>query len=1036
MEVKNDSLASKLYPYKIFILGVVAFSIILASHIVDLLPISLYPNSSKPTVRVVASYDMDATSFKEVIGKKMEVSLRNIEGATRIDAKYEPKKTTYYVSFSWDKSSSEAMKEVSTVASFYQSQLPQNYPPIKTYYYDAGLELYIAVKSNKLASDELSKLLEQRLLPILTSIPGISSVYVSPVDQKEVVVKVNPYALVMHKLSIESLIEKLNESRFDARLGTLQSYQDNPEYQVTLGQTPRNIQEIEDLVIDSGSGRLVRLKDLASVELQIKESSRYFYVDDTQVVAVAAWPLPDTNLYEISKLFESAVAAELNGLGEAVILNSPMNYIKVSLYQMGTAVLVGMIFTALSVFAFFRRLSATMIISLSMPISIVFGICMLAIFDAGINLVSVAAVGVASGLVVDSCVFVLERIRYKLSRLNSEQLFTLYSKTVFDATRQSVRSVLITSLTSIVVFFPLLFTQPIVKALIGELAIVIIILLCASVIFSLFVMPALILAFPNKSVIAVTKQLTSRNKTQYINSNKYPKTQKLLSNLWIRGATLGIVSYFCMHSLAVLWNDVKRDVIAQPLPNIIDVGLYFNDSELALSARKQFAIESKSKIEQSIGKQIKFSFVDIRKNVAYISLHLKNYEDAPEIVSKLKRLIEDKKEYSVDVSPWVSASVKIENTPDYTLYVPKADHANSVAQVAEIYRLLKLQDGVSRVKAYPKTKSSNIAQLSLDDSVVAYIDTELSYKELQNSLSLFSKLSIQEEYLYSINMKTGDTPLSIQIGSKGVEKMEHIEQLPIWIDDLSVNFGQLASFEFKEDYLHYHSRNGADIYMLEVWLNDDIQDGKTYLAKALEQNGFKDKNINIVSGNDEITSNISSLIYALYCSLLIIFLILLLDLKSISLCLIALSSIPIGLIGASYSLFYFDSTFSVNSLIGIIMLGGIGVNSSILIIHGYQYSRTEQPELNLYEHVITAVLSRLRPILITSISTVLGMSPLAYGLGNGGPIMQPLGLAMCGGMVAVATLSIVIIPMLLITQQEIANKLKNKQQLNKFKYQN
>ncbi|AOT10596.1 efflux RND transporter permease subunit [Pseudoalteromonas luteoviolacea] len=1022
----QDLYLKKLHPYRAFILGLTFFLVLLSTFVVELLPVSLYPNSTKPTVRVVASYDMDVSSFKELVGKKLEKSLRNIEGVDRVDAKYGPGKTTYYTAFEWNKSSNEAMKEVATVASFYQSQLPSNYPPIKTYYYDAGLELYIAVKSTKMSSEALSVALEQRLTPILSSISGISSVYVSAVDQKEVIVKINPYSLVRYKLSIEDVLDKLKESRFDAHLGTIRSVGDTPEYQVTLGQAAKTISEIENFVLSSGAGRLVKLSDVATVELQVKESSRYFYVDDMQVVAVAAWPLPDTNLYDISKQFESAVAKELNGLGEVIVLNSPMKYIGVSLYQMGVAVLVGMLFTALSVLVFFRKLSATVLITLCMPISIAFGVCLLFLFNAGINLVSVGAVGIASGLVVDSCVFVLEKIRSKLTNLRANESSTSYSRTVIGAVRESVRSVLSTSMTSIAVFLPLLFTQPIIKALIGELSLVIIVLLLASIVFSLFVLPALILLFPGKLSLQTTSfNQDNAEKDNHRTTSLYPKTQRLLSNVWITISILLLTIWLCSHAIGLLWHDVKRDVIAQPLPNIVDVGLYFNDTELPLSKRQQLAFTVKEQVEQVLKDEIKFSFTDIRKGVAYISLHLNNYDQAPSIIKELKKVVPDNENYTADISPWVSASVKVENKPDYRIYIPNGEHERGVKLVSDLYKGFKAENAIIKVVPYPKIKKSSIANLKLNQMVVSSLSNGVDYGDLENSLSLFSKLSLKEEYLYSINMNVGDTPLSIQVGQGGLSGIAEIEQLPIWLDGIAINFGQLAQFVTYDDYLYYHSRNGSDVYMLELWVAKDVENANETISKVIESLELQSLGINVVSVESEVNDNIKSLLYALYASVIIVFLILIIDLKSITLSLVALSCIPFGLVGASYSLFYFGGTFSVNSLIGMIMLAGIGVNSSILIIHSYQDNTIKYPSNNVYENIICAVVSRLRAIFITSISTILGMLPLAYGFGNGGPIMQPLGLAMCGGMLTIALLSIVIIPVLLAAHQRLFAKFTN-----------
>ena len=186
----------------------------------------------------------------------------------------------------------------------------------------------------------------------------------------------------------------------------------------------------------------------------------------------------------------------------------------------------------------------------------------------------------------------------------------------------------------------------------------------------------------------------------------------------------------------------------------------------------------------------------------------------------------------------------------------------------------------------------------------------------------------------------------------------------------------------------------------------------------------KDVSIELLPAQQEIIDSLNQIKVSLVISLLLVFLLLWLQFQSFRQVLIIMMTIPLGLIGALPALLIFNSTLSLNSALGILLLNGIAVNNAILFVEVTNQLRKKG--LPSREAVLEAGRSRLRPILITSLTTSLGMLPIALGLGDGGKILQPLGLTVTCGLMFSTVTALLVVPLLLFKQEEtLASNLSN-----------
>jgi len=962
---------------------------------------------------------MNVLNFRDNIGRKMEQTLKSLNGVVNVDAQYEPDIATFMVKFDWGVDSEQAYQLTASSAAIYQSLLPSNAPKIKSSYYDPGLELYVAVKSKGKSAEELSLLLKKRLEPKLKNIQGISSVYISPVLDKEISIKVDQHLLAAHHLSMVDIVEHISQARFDYSLGVLQAYEDQPELRVVYENNRDSVSKLKSLPILIDAGKILKLGDIAKISLQVRAQDRVFKLNGESVIAIAAWPLPNTDIYNIAHLFEQEVTREIGKDGSVSIINSPIKYIDDSIEQMSIAVLFGMCFAGLSVGLAFRTMRLASIIVLTMPLSIMVSVCFLHLSGVGINIITISAVGIAIGMVVDPAVFVVDRIRFALSAESNTN--SNLAEVVESAVKQSYGSVFSTTLSTVAVFLPLAFTQPVVKALLGDFVIVITCLLLTSLFVSLLVVPTLIvLCYRNSSVRLKVTTSESRWLAQI---PKSLSLERLLQNKYVTFPFFVMVVISSCWSVYLLSYDVKREIVAQPLPNIIDVSLNFTSSELDFDARMGLFDPVYKIIESHSGDSVKFMFSDIRKDVAYLSLHLKDNNNAEELIGKLKTLVPPTDSYDVDISPWVSASLKVEDLPNVRIFFTGLPHEQSVEMLKKTNDFLRSYEGVIKVKTYPSTRTNDLLNVKIKDDVLAWLDGEGKYLNYLEQLNNIVKYSVAPGYMYDINSNAYDIPVMLQLGEHRSKSVEQLENVPIEINGDIFKLSQLADFTVTEKNTKYFSRNSADVYLLEVWLSRTIIHSEPYMLELLNNVPGIDMNyVNVSSTDLEVMDNVSSLIYALYAALILVLLILLLDLVKIPYVVIALSTLPTGIIGAALALYSFESTLSVTSLVGLIMLAGLSVNNSIFIIHGLKQIKSIQPDMSAALKVVAAVRMRLNAVVVTSLSTLCAMLPLALGFGNSGPITQPLGLVMFGGGLTSALFSLTLTPVLLYWYESYAHK--------------
>ncbi|ROS05504.1 multidrug efflux pump subunit AcrB [Sinobacterium caligoides] len=974
------------------------------------LPISLFPKSTKPTIRVTVPHDMDVLELKNDLGRKIESSLLNIEDIEQVDAMYSSGVAKYILKFSWNKPANVALNETTAVVSFFQTHLPDYLPKIKVDYIDSGIENYVAIKSDVMSANDLSVLVESKLKPVLSNIKGLHKSFISKVNREEVRVEINPYALIRHGIKFSELLEVLNNARFNVSLGTIRGNQTRPDKEVFYLQSVKSIEQLKSLVVGKDNDDVIRLQDVADIKLAVAENGRSYYVDERAVVALAAWPRPNTNLYEFSKEFQTIIAEELRGIGDVVILNDPLLYINESLKKVFFAVLLSMLFCAVSVLLAFRSMSLVMLISCIIPCSLLASVLLLQIFNVGLNIVSLAAMSVSCGLVIDNAVVVVDSICQKARELNPLTKND-FVNCVLSSVKESSKAVISASMTTLVVFLPLAFTHPVVYSLIGELSLVVVAVIIFSIILSLFFLPSIVLSFAyftGRWEIFLTKSESSISISNRVYS--------LLLNSILRSKSLqlllvGIFVILCGYSVSLLNNNIRKEIVAEPHPNIIDVELSFFSKHYNQEFRESLLLPIRQQVVNLTQSQVRYVFTDMRPGVAYISLHLKDYRLANQVMEDLKASLKDTKYYNVHVTPWVSAKLTAPKIPDYRILVYGLNESNVRDVHKSLVFDLKNMSEVKRVKFSPKSNLKSEFHVLPNQSLVQTIGMPIPAESLRTEALGIINHALEPQKLFDVKFEDGERPLFVLFDEQ--HDINSLKNIPISINNQVYALRNLVKIEESQEWSDYYSRNGQDIFLIEIWFNlsraDEIV---SFLDQQFKKHKVDGVKFIVQDTQGEIWQSIRSLVIALVTAIALVVVVLLISNNSITYTLVSLTTIPMGFVGATIALYVFNSTLSVNSLIGLLILTGLSINNAILITHKFKLI-LESEDISLKVAIVRAATSRLRAMFVTSTSTVLGMVPIAMGLGSNGNIMQPLGISLGAGLLVSFLLGLLLVPILL-----------------------
>lgn len=1025
----NKLYASPLRVY--FCLGIIAIAGIFAGL---RLPVSLFPNSAKPLIGVNVSYgDATAEEFLNNYGRALESQLKGISTdrleVEQLTSSYEASGVDYKVQFKWGAEPKAALREVESIVNSFGGRLPKDIRDSINIWARNDNSGFLAVSfySQTRDLDALYELLEPLLVPKLTKVQDAQNPDLWNPSRKEVRIELVPETMASLGLLPKDIDKALQ--------GALAGYAGGS---VTIGtqrlsvQMPRASRAVEDLrtvLISTPSGRLVHLGDIARIDLGPQTShAQSFKTSGAPSLILFAQPRPGGNVKRMSEdILEivRAVAPTLPKDVEYRVLVDPSEFIRSAVNNVFHEVILGALLAVGVLFLFIGSLRNVITAAIEIPLSMVLAFILMKVSGMNLNLISLGGLALSAGMNVDASVVVMENIFRHFESVKGPIAFSERLEILSRAVSEVRFSVIASTIASLVVFLPLAFTSDLSYAILGDLAKTVVFSHGFSAIVALVLVPT------------VRLHLMSRPGGDSHPVSPIEKHIKRLEDLYghalsafIGSATLkratygGVVGLLLLLALFVLPR-LPKEILGTPDTDWMMLGVNTKGNTLLRQMESQ-AEEVEARLLSKFGSKIQYTFNQISgPNRAWIMSRLKSKRDMTEVWHGLEAEFSNTPLVKHWVAPWNPAELPIPNPPQMRIAV----RGGSLAARARVTQ--ELDDLLETNKVFPNLSTSPDVSRRENIFISPHLEQwqalwSSGARILPSDLADLARVATNGRKAGEFQVGGRLTNIMLRFPESSVENIETLAALPVGVGSKLVPLKALASVSVSEVDPPIYREDERELFLIEGKQSEEkkqLADGS--LRQALElvnkwkqEHSAETSQVSILFDDAEkdLHEALQQLGTAVALSVLLIFLTLVLQFGDIVNSGLVLVAVPLGFIGVLLSLFIFRSTLSLNSILGVILLNGISVANSIILVDFLK--RLVGEGMSPREAAALAARKRLRPILITSATTVLGMLPIAFGMGEGGRILQPLGIAVTGGLWFSMGLTLFIVPALQVAYLE------------------
>lgn len=966
-----------------------------------------YPSVDPPKVTVSTTYTgANADVIETQITEPLEESINGIEGIKTLTSVSRDGRSTITVEFDLSSDLDNAANDVRDKVSQAIRDLPEDADPPVVSKADADSRpiIFLNIKSDKRSLLELTEIAERDFKERLQTIPGVSEIRIWGEKKYSMRLWLDPTKMAAYQITPMDVRNALLEQNIELPTGRIEGK--NVELSVrTIGRltTP---EEFNELVIKETDNNLVLLKDVGYAVLGPENERTSLKRDGTPMVGNAIVPQPNSNHIEIADEFYrrlELIKKDLPDDIETGIGFDTTEYIRDSITEVKQTIYIAFVMVILVIFLFLRDWRSTIIPVIVIPIALIGSFFVMYIAEFSINVLTLLGIVLAIGLVVDDAIVVLENIYSKIeSGMPSRKAAKEGAAEIFFA-------VIATTLALAAVFLPVIFLEGVTGRLFREFGVVI----AGAVIISSFV------ALTLTPMLAANLLKKEKKRTKfYVKSeafyNRLTQAYKnslsiFLQNRWV-GISILLLSFALIYifgsklssELAPLEDRGNlRVVVSAPEGATYDFMSRYMDKMVALiqeEVPEENGIISVTSPGFGASSSVNSGFVRLR-----LSPSDERQRSQQEIASKLTQQLKSLPEGRAFVAQEQTIGDSRGGLPvQFVIQAPNLDYLKEVlpkfmkkASESEVFSIVDLDLKFNK----PELKVTIDREKALAMGVsVQNIAQTLQLTLAGQRFDFFIMNGKQYQVIGQLDRYNRDEPSDLRNIYVRNDQGDMVS-----LDNL-VNLTEQTTPPQLYRYNRYVSATVSADLADGYTLGNGIQEMERISSGTLSSNFST-----ALSGTSkEFEESATSIYFAFALALIIIYLVLSAQFESFRDPLIIMFTVPMALAGALASLFFFGETLNIFSQIGMIMLIGLVTKNGILIVEFANQRKADG--LGRTEAIINGSAARFRPILMTSLSTVLGTLPIALALGAGSESRVSMGIAVIGGLIFSTILTLYVIP--------------------------
>ncbi|ACV62859.1 acriflavin resistance protein [Desulfofarcimen acetoxidans DSM 771] len=1009
---------------------VIMFFVVLGLYTYGRIGTELFPAINTPYVTVSVSYPgAGAEEIETQIIKPIEENLASLSQLKHINSMASVGRANVSLEFDLTADADEAAIDVQKKVDAISGRFPDGAGDPVVIKRDMNDQPIMTLSlSSKRPQYEIYDLANDIVKERLQRLTGVTEVAISGGQQREIQINIDKTRLEGYGLTLNQVISRLEEENLDDPSGRI----DRPEAEYNLrvlGQF-RSINDIAAIHIPTSSGYPVPLKDIATVTEGYQEVRAFSRLNGTDAVSIQIYKQSDASVVAVGKTVKNeldVIKKELPTDSELIISNDSSDYVQRSLNGTWSNILEGIITTGLALFIFLRQWRSTLIVMLAIPTSLIATVMMMYFSGFTFNMMSLMGLALCIGILVDDSIVVLENIHRHVQMGKSPY------EAAIEGRREIGMAAIAITMSDIVVFMPIALMNGMVGQFFRQFGMTVVF----ATLFSLFIS------------FTLTPMLASRLYKQKLNPESgegqehsspevlQKKRQSIFAFIWKHTIPLGRkVKQAYLKQLDWSFNNRKKVLAFSVLAFLLSltviplklVGMEF--------APKTDQGQISVSLEMPIGTPIGKTDAAVRKLEAYLSKvpELQFYQtsvgggggrgastgsNTGRISLQLYPKTERERsvwEVADGIRKW-SKSFK-----EGRVFVTESDSmggggGGSAVQIVvsgkDPEKLLQLVDQVKGVVAStPGAADPNTnwrlgqpeIQVRVDHLRTAYYDLSV------NDVARTVRASINGETAGVYHDGDRDVDIVVRLDGASKQDVGSLKDIKIASGNTPVSLGQVADIDFgsgPRDIRRVDRQRAINVTcnVRDRVLSDFMQEVKVKLAEIKLQPGFSIT----YSGQDQnMNDSFKELAAALLLSILLVYMVLVMLYESFTTPFIRMLSLPLGIMGALVALAIFRYNLNLFTIIGVIMLDGLVAKNGTLLID-YTHTMMAQGK-TLREALVEAATTRLRPIIMTTITMVFGMLPTALSLTEGAENRSGMAVVLIGGLLSSTVFTLFVIP--------------------------
>lgn len=958
----------------------------------------LMPEMNLPMVLISTTYVGAAPAdVDKLVTRKLEEGVGTLSGIKTVQTSSRENSSIVFLQYEYGTDMDKAYMDLRKAVDRVKSDLPKEVgdPLLMQFDINAGADIMLMVA--KESEENLYGFVEKTLVPEFEKNSSVSRVSIAGGQKSYVRIELLQDKMEQYQLDMNTIASLITASNFNIPVGTVEYGRQN--LNLSIGSDNKELEKIKNIVLPLKSGEVIRLADVAQVYGTLEDKSSLSRFNGEDVISLSISRQQSSSAVDLSKQVMATVdllLAENEGLQIEVINDNAVN-ITDSIKSVFQTLLLSVVLSMVVLFVFFGDMKASLIVGSSIPISVMLSLAMMGAAGFSMNMISLGALVLGVGMIVDASIVVLDSCFKEKKDRN-------FYEAALEGTRVVIASIVGSTITTCVVFVPLALLKGLSGQLFAQLGWTIVFCMMSSLFSAISIVPLLFLFTHPRE-----KENTISHKAMAWLERKYaemvdaiiPRRAFVISTAVIL-LVLSIVMAFSVGVELMPQTDNGRiRVQVATIP-----GLKIEELD-ALAKQVEERIKEEPDVEKYFLSYGGEDTMSPQANTAIdITAYLKKDRglSTSEVINKWKESFEKISDVSITVSALSDTSTGSSNTA-VTIPLQGVDYDTVKKAADELVAKLQNEPYLTQVHS---TAENAAPLLTIDIDPIkaqAYGLTPAAVAGTINGI-------LRGTEVMRYTQEGSDIVVKLEYPAAAYESVNQVKDIFITTPMGSqVSVGELAQVRFKDSVVAIDRVNKQYQVSITAQAARGYEGMAATMAYAyvdaydLPDGVSRSLNFDEQSTNEELMNLLRALLTAIF----LVFIVMAIQFESPRFSFMVMFTIPFSLIGAFGLLFLFNVKISMPSMLGFLMMVGTVVNNGILYVDTVNQLKVSRP---LREALVEAGVSRLRPILMTTLTTMLSMLPMALAWGDNAEALQGLALVNVGGLLASTLLSLLLLPTL------------------------